>query len=426
MANTIDYKDKILMNGVGMDIASAIWGVRAAIMGERAQAYDWYKVQSDIDAGLGPINYPVGSLLHVSHETGITAAVSGSGITAAAVDEDTFIEATGHTGSAVYEYVYDGSVWKHEDKEVLLSEFGITVTGTPAEGDTIIVTELDEKLPFLVVDSDEDYVDLLMAYGINGRPVDGAEAFYTAEDGTTLTAGKYYLEVTAAVGNIPAGSFAVFTLASAVDVGHQLAGFEAYTDTAVGNYKVSHYSGPLSTDLVETVAVSIETSAPSDGTRLGTLVIAGDGTVINCSQRVGYGSNHWGESNVRQWLNSDLAAGEWYKQTHKWDRLASAYNTLPGFMRHLDPAFVAVIAEIENTNAYNTVYNVDGSTSGSYTTKDKFWLPSMTQLGYGNNNSIAEGTVWPYFDGLDNLDKRVFDITNHSTARNRWTRSCNP
>ena len=55
------------------------------------------------------------------------------------VTEETFIEAIGHSESAAYEFIFDGAAWTLHGDVVELSNFGITPTGTPAEGDAIVV-----------------------------------------------------------------------------------------------------------------------------------------------------------------------------------------------------------------------------------------------------------------------------------------------
>ncbi len=65
------------------------------------------------------IGCPVGTKLLVDKESGVSATVNGS-ITGATVNEETFIEAIGHSGTAAYEFIYDGSVWHHNGEGVEL------------------------------------------------------------------------------------------------------------------------------------------------------------------------------------------------------------------------------------------------------------------------------------------------------------------
>lgn len=70
-----------------------------------------------------------------------TAAVSGTGITAAAVVASTFSTAvSGVSGTYVFEYNGTSSKWYLGETEATLNTYGITPTGTPANGDKITVT----------------------------------------------------------------------------------------------------------------------------------------------------------------------------------------------------------------------------------------------------------------------------------------------
>lgn len=70
-----------------------------------------------------------------------TAAVSGTGITAAAVVASTFSTAvSGASGTYVFEYNGTSSKWYLGETEATLNTYGITPTGSPADGDKITVT----------------------------------------------------------------------------------------------------------------------------------------------------------------------------------------------------------------------------------------------------------------------------------------------
>lgn len=67
-----------------------------------------------------------------------SATVSGTGVTAATVTASTF--GTKVSGSGTYLFTYDGTNWKLNGNTVTLNDYGITVTGTAANNDTITVT----------------------------------------------------------------------------------------------------------------------------------------------------------------------------------------------------------------------------------------------------------------------------------------------
>lgn len=85
-----------------------------------------------------------------------TATVAGTGITAATVNADTF--ATQITTSGSYVFSYNGSNWVYGGSTVTLSTYGIEVTGTAANGDTITVAFTAVDVPF-ITDPDATYTD---------------------------------------------------------------------------------------------------------------------------------------------------------------------------------------------------------------------------------------------------------------------------
>ena len=66
---------------------------------------------------------------------------SGSGITAVAIDRDDWVAEV--SVSATYTFIYSGG-WTLDSESVDLTDYGITVTGTPASGDQIAVTYVKE------------------------------------------------------------------------------------------------------------------------------------------------------------------------------------------------------------------------------------------------------------------------------------------
>ena len=118
------------------------------------------------------------------------------------------------------------------------------------------------------------------------------------------------------------------------------------------------------------------------------------------SGRRSYGNNNWRLSNIRLWLNS--AAASWYTAQHSADasptnsrtnNAGTGYDTRPGFLYNFTAAERNLILSTTITTVNNTV--TDGG--GSYTTTDKIFLPSETEMGLGNENNIAEGTAFGYF-----------------------------
>jgi hypothetical protein len=127
------------------------------------------------------------------------------------------------------------------------------------------------------------------------------------------------------------------------------------------------------------------------------------------SNRRSYGNNRYLHSNIRQWLNSSAAAGSWYTNQHSADAAPDYATTKAGFMSYFDNDFLAVIGK---TKIKTVKASVDG---GSYEemADEYFYLPSTTEVGLANENSIAEGTLFPYFDSNDKRKKSYNGSTTY-------------
>ena len=106
--------------------------------------------------------------------------------------------------------------------------------------------------------------------------------------------------------------------------------------------------------------------------------------------RKNYGNNRWSVSNIRQWLNSDGAAGKWFTAQHDYDEAPTsdnvssaggAYADAPGFLAGFSANVLQHFTDITNTTV---LCNADGG--GSETTVDKVFLPSSTEMGLTNNS----------------------------------------
>lgn len=67
-----------------------------------------------------------------------TATVTGTGITAATVTASTFSTAVSGA-SGTYVFAYDGTAWKLDGESATLNTYGISTTGSAADGDKITV-----------------------------------------------------------------------------------------------------------------------------------------------------------------------------------------------------------------------------------------------------------------------------------------------
>lgn len=162
------------------------------------------------------------------------------------------------------------------------------------------------------------------------------------------------------------------------------------------------------------------------------------------SNRKNYGNNNWQYSNIEQWMNSDQA--NWYSAQHSYDAPPSkdncyhyskgttynAYDTHKGFLYYWSNEEKALLKDMTITLANNTAS--DGG--GSYTWTGKVWLPTYTQMGGGQNNSISEGEAFSKFTDNASRIKSLHDmvkanneyakVNNSSGNWWHWTSSAHP
>lgn len=173
-----------------------------------------------------------------------------------------------------------------------------------------------------------------------GVQFDQYEAFYKAE--SELPAGTYNIIVGANWGNnCKANETYQFTLTKPVPAGGLLAGFYGMPDQAPTAWKVYSFADGNSA-AIETVSVT----AGSGGTNLGTFLPAGDGKV-NSLHRLAYGYNRWSQSALRQWLNSDAAAGEWWASQNDYDRAPDQLSQKDGFLKGFEADFLECIQPVK-------------------------------------------------------------------------------
>ena len=285
-------------------------------------------------------------------------------------------------------------------------------------------------------DASAHTMTLLMHACIYGRMIDASEMLWANTGESALPAGTYNFTLYKGgnSGRTEEDGTYQFTITEPIPAGggwtHNKVG-NWYEDTA--NYKPENITSGVVTTYDASgnqIEGNLTVTAGSGGTSLGTASNA-QGDIVdtvgrfNSVMRRAYGSNHWGESAARQWLNSDAAANAWWTKQTIFD-LKPNYANQPGFLNGLDADFLAAVGPVDSVTAYNTVYDVNGTITGTYTTRDRFWLPSRVEMGYGPENSISEGSVLPYYDGASESDKIKYDITNEATARYWWLRSPNP
>lgn len=120
-------------------------------------------------------------------------------------------------------------------------------------------------------------------------------------------------------------------------------------------------------------------------------VAENDSTTPNpITARKNSGNNRWAFSNVRQWLNSDAAKGEWYIAQHEYD-MPPNYKTEAGFLNAFTDAEKVAISLRVNKCILDAN---DGG--GTETVEDLIWLPSTQETG---KEVTREGYTFEAYDG---------------------------
>ena len=141
------------------------------------------------------------------------------------------------------------------------------------------------------------------------------------------------------------------------------------------------------------------------------------------SDRKNYGNNRYSVSNIDQWLNS--AASSWYSARHSADAAPTnanvwsnynEYDAEAGFLANFEADFRAAILDTVIRVAKNTV--TDGG--GYEDITRKVYLLSNTEVGLANENSVAEGTVWSYFNSAT---RRQCKPTAEAVSKSEYTNS---
>lgn len=185
---------------------------------------------------------------------------------------------------------------------------------------------------------------------------------------------------------------------------------QALSNLAIGSkVKFGSYSvnGETAQPIVWTIVAKNHTGYPDNSVTLHTSEIID----LRCfdakepnnsnSSRVAYGNNYYSVSNIDQWLNKDADGGSWYVAAHGADSAPdTAANTRVGTQYAARPGFLNAFTTNEKNAILSTTIRVVKPTTDGGSYEDivrKVFLPSITEMGYGLENNIAEGTAWGYY-----------------------------
>ena len=259
-----------------------------------------------------------------------------------------------------------------------------------------------------------------------GLVFDAAEALYSAAE--ELPAGIYNFTWDYATGSMVIGTYQ-FTLTTAVPAGGQIVLGTKMASTTITDCKIATYATVAATAAIESGIVVTE---GSEGTSLGTIAMtSATSENLNCAQRIMWGSNNYAQSAVRQWLNSDAAAGSVWTPTNKFDRPPSWNTSYSGFMRGLPADFLAAVQPAVIPCRTNPVFEINSLDGTEYTVnkvyelQDKFFLLSRPEIfGDWDSPSIKDGEQLEYYEGLTDIERIKYDAAG--LARSCWLRSPNP
>lgn len=255
---------------------------------------------------------------------------------------------------------------------------------------------------------------------INYLQYSAKQAAFTFPNG--LAAGTYHFTIGAhpwVAGDV--NKVLTFTLVNAIPTGGQLVFDGAYNQTLVGT-TISVFASPTSTTAAETVTMT----EGDTGTDLGTILRSRTDTV-NSIERALLGSNNWIESAMRQYLNSDKAAGSVWNPQTVFDRPPDWEATKAGFLNGKSTNFISHIGTAKKTTGLNTIS--DGG--GTSVHDEKLFLLSRSEVYMGDEYTGGEGTPYAYYeDYSDHQSPSTAADSNRikyraGTASNWWLRTPN-
>ena len=253
-----------------------------------------------------------------------------------------------------------------------------------------------------------------------GLQFDRTEALYYAEE--ELAAGTYNFSLLEGYRTEYGGGKTLsFTLANPVPAGGIIT-FPWGEQNQSTDTKINTYAGNAAAVAIE----SVDVTESAEGISLGTANGAG---MLNYMPRVCCGSNNYAQSAVRQWLNSNVAAGSmWWTPQTKYDYLPVSVLSFNGFMHGLPADFLSVVQTASIPCRTTSVYEINSLDGTEFTInqiyelQDKFFLLSRPEIfGGWDNTSYKDGELLEFYEGLTNTERVKYDAAG--SARNCWLRS---
>ena len=134
----------------------------------------------------------------------------------------------------------------------------------------------------------------------------------------------------------------------------------------------------------------------------------------NLTGRSANGSNNPEQNNLINWLNSSASAGSSIQPMTIWDQCGSTLLNKNGFLKYIDPLFLAVVQPAKLTTALCTAEG-----GGNITHTAKFWPLSKTQVFGELNNGITENVQLDYYKNGGSKIKYLMDTNTVKVCRLR-------
>lgn len=437
---------------VGIDANGQLWAESL----EEPDITNWAQVAQIIKSGAASKFFEPGDQFVVNKATSVTAAVKGN-ITGATVSLPTFITQMNEAEAKSYTFSFINGQWVYNGNAVVLSDYGITVTGTPANLDTIVITETVEKIVFDVLDFD---YDTPVTEGINHTmSLIAHDVYIYAEIPFDANEALFYVDPETYPNGLPVGTYHVTLDHGAPSESTAQDGTYQFTTTQIvpagglirhttmGGYQSNGYTkaqiidGKFVTYNTEyTQLESLTTTEGSGGTSLGTTTAHRQSyrtnELLNFTERNVSGSNNWLNSSIRQYLNSDAAGAasgviaSWWTSKNIWDMPVE--STKPGFLYGLDPSFRAILQTVKKRNRL-TLADYGSSSVKHIDSDERVFFVSQTETNstgeddvyensFGTDKTFTTIKTAPYalYASAGNADKIKYQ---GSTARIWWIRS---
>lgn len=364
---------------------------------------DWNQLGSLIESGTSTQYISAGDKIDVNWIKTVTGSTV-HGLTVTCTDRWQFAKGVGEAEAKDYYFVYDGSSWTYNEVAINLTDFALTVSGTPVTGEIMIIsTAVDVVSNTFVAYDDFTPVSnsvphnwcLEETYAPTTKAYDARESLFNLAAGKTLPMGKYKL-TTPYYGSSPIITVYLETAKAytAVDKILQFRGQSNQNVACIPGSETKYYITTAvkpaykgENAYMDSASITILYNQEGDDwVDISTV----DGiTIASCQIQAALGNNCPAHCNLRQWLNDESASGH-YEATTDFD-VPSAYNFTQGYLYGIDPRVYNLIQPCKTK--FTAGYNNEGFTQGqTYENEDKVFLLSMKEMSFNIQTAEGEAT----------------------------------